>query len=160
MKVTNIAICALIGVMTRDEAVKAVNLNRLSGNVCISEIGEDTNELLGLDNNYELVELENETEPPAKIEKDMAAADAAKHEAAEKKEHEEEAKVKTDKAQGEETKKLADGLKKEADATDKKATEETADKKKKADEESGVSSEKNTPKPKPTTVSVTGYLRS
>jgi len=51
MKVT-IAICALLGVMTREEAVRAVSLNRLSGNVCISEIGEDTNELLGLDNDY------------------------------------------------------------------------------------------------------------
>ena len=108
MKVTNIAICALLGIMTRDEAVQAVNLNRLSGNVCISEIGEDTNELLGLDNNYELVELANETEntnePPAKIEADMAKADAAAHEKKEKEEHEAEAKAATDKAQAAETK--------------------------------------------------------
>ena len=146
MKVTNIAICALLG-----EAVKAVNLNRLSGNVCISEIGEDTNELLGLDNNYELVELDNETEntnePPAKIAKDMAKADEAKHEKKEKEEHEAEAKEKEDKAQAKETKKLADGMKKDAEETDKKASDKAADKKKKADEESGVAFEKNTPEP-------------
>jgi hypothetical protein len=125
-------------------------LNRLSGNVCISEIGEDTNELLGLDNNYELVELANETEntnePPEKIEKDMAAADAAAHEKKEKEEHEAEAKAAADKAQGEETKKLSDGMKKEADAVDKKASDEAADKKKKEDEENGVV-EKNTSEP-------------
>jgi len=126
-------------------------LNRLSGNVCISEIGEDTNELLGLDNNYELVELANETEntnePPEKIEKDMAAADAAAHEKKEKDEHEAEAKAAADKAQGEETKKLSDGMKKEADAVDKKASDEAADKKKKEDEENGVAFEKNKPEP-------------
>jgi hypothetical protein len=42
MKVS-IAICALIGVMTREEAVRAVNLHRLTGNVCINELEEDTN---------------------------------------------------------------------------------------------------------------------
>ena len=105
-----IAVCTLIGLMTRDEAVKAVNLNRLTGNVCISEIGEDTNELLGLDNNYELVELESEstTQPPEEIAKEQAAADEAKHEKEEKEEHAAEAKEKEDKKQAEDVKKMTD----------------------------------------------------
>ena len=159
MKVT-IAICALLGVITRDEAVRAVSLHRLgnAGNVCINELSEDTNELLGLDNDYELVELENTNEPPEKIEADMAKADAAKHEKAEKEEHEAEAKAAADKKSGEEVKKMTDSAKKEANEIDKKASDEKDAKKKKDDEENGVTNDK--PDPAPAEVSVTGYLAS
>ena len=83
-----IAVCALMG-------AQAINLNRLSGNVCINEIGEDTNELLGLDNDYQLVELD--TEPPEKIAKDMEAADKAAHDKREAAEHAAEKKAAADK---------------------------------------------------------------
>ena len=49
-------------------------------------------------------------------------------------------------------------MKKEADAVDKKATDEADAKKKKEDEEDGVEFAKHTPEPKE--VSVTGYLRA
>jgi len=88
----------------------------------------------------------------------MAKADEVKHEKKEKEEHAAEAKAVADKAQGEAVKKIAEAGKTEANAIDKKATDEASDKKKKADEESGVAFEKNTPEPKE--VSVTGYLRS
>ena len=86
---------AFLGLITKEEVVKAITLNKLSENICISEIGDDTNELLGIDNNYELIELD---ESPEKIEADMKKADEKAHEAHEKAEHEAEAKAKADEA--------------------------------------------------------------
>ena len=53
----SIAVLALIGLISKTETINAINLNRFEkSNICISEIHEDTESLLGLDSTISMLE--------------------------------------------------------------------------------------------------------
>ena len=53
----NIAVLALLGLLTKTETINAISLHRLENlNVCISELHEDTENLLGLDSEISILE--------------------------------------------------------------------------------------------------------
>ena len=112
----NIAVLALIGLLSKTETISAIKLNRLEKtNVCISEIHEDTESLLGLDSTISMTE-----EPAAAEEKSADAKPDPKKEAADAKVAEEETKN---------AKAEAEATEKEEEAKNTKAVKEEADKK-------------------------------
>ena len=59
----NIAVLALLGLLTKTETINAISLHRLENlNVCISELHEDTENLLGLDSEISILEDPPKTE--------------------------------------------------------------------------------------------------
>jgi len=96
----NIAVLALIGLLSKSETTNAINLNRLEkSNICISEIHEDTESLLGLDSSISI------DEEPAAAEGEAAKPDPKKEEAEAKSAEEE---TKTAKVEAEKTEKEAE----------------------------------------------------
>ena len=147
-------ICLFLGLLTKDEAVRAIRLNKATGNICINELGEDTNQLLGIDTDYELVELDDE--PKKDNEAELKKMDDAATAAKEKTEHEAEKKAKDDAAQAKKVEELSKDAKKEAAEADDKIKAEEEAKKKKDDEENGISKDKKHID-EPKEMSVTAY---
>jgi len=132
----NIAVLALIGLLTKTETINAINLNRLDKtNVCISEIHEDTESLLGLDSTISMTE-----EPAAEAKPDPKKAEA-------------EAKV---------AKEETDKAKKEAEASEKAEEDKNAEAEKKAKEANEVNPKNGSvadEKLGKTEINVSDYLR-